>query len=225
MTSRDPQGEPPDTLAARDARISELAVGFALGEIEDAELRELYDALREPGERGLAAARVTWQQLGVVTDLRSGMGGMFQDTVKHRIARDGLSDRFVRDSRRRLGSARSGLSELSAPAGSRAWRWRGLAVLLPVVAVLGIGISWLVHAQSQTLCRVTAVTGEATLGGEPLVVGMAVDHRQVVVPEGSQVGLSWPRRAEVTVAASRGQHRAAWVNARTWHEPLIDRLL
>jgi len=187
------------TAAAHEARIGELAVGFALGELDDTELRELYDALREPGERGLTAARLTWQQLGVVTDLRSGMGDLFQAVVKHRITREGRSDRFMRDSRSRLGNPRAALDELAAPAPAalRRWPWRrlGLAVVAAVAAVL---LWW--GLSREVLCRVAAVSGEATIGGEPLVVGMAIDHRQLVVPDGSLVSLTWAQRAQVEVS-------------------------
>jgi len=192
--------EPDDdaAAAAHEARVSELAVGFALGELDDTELRQLYDALREPGERGLVAARLTWQQLGVVTDLRSGMGEVFQAEIKHRISREGRSDRFLRDSRNRLGNPRAALDELAAPAPAalRSWPWRRLAAAglgLVAAAVLWWGLS------RDVLCRVAAVSGEATIGGEPLVVGMAIDHRQLVVPDGSLVSLTWAQRAQVEV--------------------------
>jgi len=194
-------GPPTDDAAeaaAHEARIAELAVGFALGELDDTELRELYDALREPGARGLTAARLTWQQLGVVTDLRSGMGDLFQAVVKHRITREGRSDRFMRDSRSRLGNPRAALDELAAPAPAalRGWPWRRLAATA-LAALAGLMLWW--SLSREVLCRVAAVSGEATIGGEPLVVGMAIDHRQLVVPDGSLVSLTWAQRAQVEV--------------------------
>ena len=67
------------------ARIAELATGFALGELDEAELRELYGALRD-ARTGAASARVAWQALDVVGDLRSGLNERFQDALRHRLA-------------------------------------------------------------------------------------------------------------------------------------------
>ncbi len=178
-------------------------MGFALGELSDDELRELYDALREPGERGLRASRLTWQQLGVVTDLRAHLGASFQDIVRHRIARDGLSDRFVRDSRARLGLPGHALPEIGAPSVAAAWRWRTAALIAAALIALVVAAA-LLHGGRASVCRVGELAGTASLGGEPLVPGAALDasHQVVVVPSGSMIALEWSGDAKVQVRIS-----------------------
>ncbi len=188
----DPTTGAGDGGQTRDERISELATGFALGELSDADLREFYDFLRDPRE-GSSAASLAWQQLGVVTDLRAGMGTAFQDTVKHRLDLEGRSDRFTRTARSRLGNARPSLEPVAMPESRRQLR------LAPLLLIAGaIFIAALVFAArhgrgtaGETLCRVLEVEGEASLGGGALVAGSNVDHRQVVVPGGSQLVLAW----------------------------------
>jgi hypothetical protein len=186
-----------------DARIAELAAGFAMGELGESELREFYDHLRDPGERGAAAARLAWEQLGVVTDLRASLGSGFQEAIRHRVSREGLSDRFVRDARKRLGAVVPALSEVAAPETRPRLRAAPLvAALLLVVVAIVVAALWVSHqrAAAETLCRVSAVAGEAGLGGQPLVPGMSVDHRQIAVPAGSQVALNWPDGSLVVIA-------------------------
>ena len=72
--------------ADRVDRLHYLATGFALGELEEAELRELYEELRQPGEPGIAAAQIAWRSLHHTLDLRTQMGSRFQDEVRSRIA-------------------------------------------------------------------------------------------------------------------------------------------
>lgn len=181
----DPQ--PPSTEAEREARI--------------AELRELYDHLRDPGERGARAARIAWEQLGVATDLRTQLGASFQDTVKHRVGSAGMSDRFVRDARRKFGAGRPSLSEVDAPDGRRRrWPWR-LAAALALAVGLGLLATVIVTGRSAEVpCRVAEVVGEAALGGTALVAGQRLDHRQVAVPAGSQLVLEWEDGSLAVVA-------------------------
>ncbi|MBA2479701.1 MAG: hypothetical protein H0V44_03485 [Planctomycetes bacterium] len=215
----------PDAAAAREARISELSVGFALGELGDVELRELYDYLREPGDAGAAAARLAWQQLGVVTDLRSGLGALFQDEIRHRISGLGKSDRFTSSMRVRLGMEPPGLQPVAAAPSRRQlslWPFLLLAVLifLGALAVAAIGRG----PGGDTVCEVSDVQGEATLGGEVLVAGARIDRRQVVVPTGSQLSLRWmdgsraviagPANAVAQTAGLSLTNGAAWASAR-----------
>lgn len=181
--------------AAREARIAELAVGFGLGELTDEELREFYDCLREPGDRGLRAARVAWQQLGVVTDLRAELGSTFLAEVRHRLGREGLSDRFVRSARQRLGLPTAALPDVTAAplAPSRSGRRLLVVVVLVIALALLIPAWWKWHAGGlDQVCEVETVTGSATIGGDPLLPGMILDAsgKTVVVPEGSAVALA-----------------------------------
>ncbi|HTM21122.1 MAG TPA: hypothetical protein VL172_11455, partial [Kofleriaceae bacterium] len=187
----------PTDDAERDAtpegRVADLATGFALGELNETELREFYDHLRDPSERGTAAARIAWQQLGIVTDLRAQLGSGFQQTVKHRVDREGFSDRFVRDARKRLGAQRPMLGEVSPPESRHTLRLWPFA-LIAAITLVALGAMALWHRRNPPapiLCRVAEVAGDARLGGRPLVAGMGVDQRQIAVPAGSQVALAW----------------------------------
>ncbi len=189
---------PQQQEAEREARIADLAAGFALGELQDSELGELYEALREPGDRGVRAARLAWQQLAMVTDLRANLGAAFQETVRHRIAKEGLSDRFVKNARSRLGMPGHGLPELSAPRPTP--RVRRGALLLALLVLLSAALARALIARPRPLCEVRAVVGGATLGGETLLPHSPIDGRQVVVPAGSELMLGWGTLAEVVIS-------------------------
>ncbi len=208
----------------REARVSELAVGFALGELADQELREFYDYLREPGDTGAAAARVAWLQLGVVTDLRSGMGAVFQDEIRHKISTIGRSDRFTNAMRERMGGKPAGLAPVATAEARRQLPMWPLLVLAALIFLGAMAVaSRSQAAANETVCTVAEVQGEATLGGAPLVPGTAIDRRQVVVPSGSQLCLAWkdgsravvagPANAVAQTAGLSLTNGAAWISA------------
>jgi hypothetical protein len=104
------------TTSERHQRIMELATGFALGELSDDELKEFYEALREPGDPGLDAGRVAWETLGTMVDLRAQTGSAFQDTLYLRLAEGGKTDaNFAGKVRGRLGHSRPRLQPVTTP--------------------------------------------------------------------------------------------------------------
>ena len=183
-----------------DARVTELATGFALGELEEAELKELYDLLREGQGRGAEAARVCWQTLGMVTDLRAEVGSTFQDTVRHRLTQD-RSGRFTARLLGRLGFRGLGLQPVETPEPSgdlrRAlWILVGAATTIILVAVL----IWTLTDGRGGRAHVATLRGAATIAGDPLVPGGAVDHRTLVVKPGGQVTLMLNDGSSATIA-------------------------
>jgi hypothetical protein len=183
-----------------EARVGELATGFALGELEEAELKELYDLLREDGGRGADAARVCWQTLGMVTDLRAEVGSAFQDTVRHRLGAE-RSGRFTARLLGRLGFRGLGLQPVETPEPSgelrRAlWILVGAAAAVTLVALL----VWILADGHGGRASVVALRGAATIAGEPLVPGGLVDHRTLVVKPGGQVTLTLGDGSSATIA-------------------------
>ena len=100
----------------RDQRTMELATGFALGELDDAELEEFYELLREPGDLGVAAGQLAWETLGTMVDLRAQMGSSFQDTIYLKLAEGSKDDaRFATKVRSKIGKSRPRLQPVAAP--------------------------------------------------------------------------------------------------------------
>lgn len=218
------------TPPAPDARVSELATGFALGELDEAELKELYDLLREGEGRGAAAARVCWQTLGMVTDLRAEVGSAFQDTVRLRLGQD-RSGRFTARLLGRLGFRGMGLQPVETPEPSGELR-RALWLLVGAVAVVLLvgALVWTLSDGPGGRATVAALRGAATIAGDPLVPGGRVDHRTLVIKPGGQVTLTLGDGSSATIAGGdepgseavatlRGDgltlHRGrAWIHAR-----------
>jgi hypothetical protein len=194
-------------LPAADAtkeRIAELAAGFAMGELDDASLREFYDFLRADGAAGPAAAAIAWQQLGTVTDLRAALSHTFQDTVRHRLSKSGSSERFSSAMRNRLGAGRPALEPVTWPVMgvNLSRRTLVMAVLVAVLVValaLAIGLRG-AHAEPPG-CRVAAVQGDAQLSGLALTPGTAIaSGAQVAVQPGGQLTLAWPDGTRAVLA-------------------------
>jgi len=194
--------------ALHEARIAELATGFALGELDEPELRELHEALKN---EGAATARVAWEALATVVDLRAGMSHQFADELAHRLKKQAKSDRFETGLWRRMGFSRPGLAPVSAPeaTGRRQIPLRliAAAVLAAVVvtALLTLGVF-----ERAAVARVAELAGSAQLEGRALTVGAGVDRRLVAVPAGSRLTLAWDDGTRATLigpAQSLAQNR------------------
>lgn len=183
-----------------DGRVIDLATGFALGELQEAELKELYDLLREGEGRGTKAAHVCWQTLGMVTDLRSEVGSAFQDTVRLRLTQD-RSGRFTARLLGRLGFRGLGLQPVETPEPSGELR-RALWILIGAITtiVLIAILIWTLTDGRGGRASVTALRGAATIAGDPLVPGGQVDHRTLVVKPGGQVTLALSGGTSATIA-------------------------
>jgi hypothetical protein len=205
----------------RDQRISELATGFALGELDDGELKEFYDLLREPGDSGAAAGQIAWETLGTMVDLRAQMGSAFQDTLYLRLAEGGKDDaRFATKIRNRLGRSRPRLQPVEAPGPSdrpRSWApWIAGTVLLVLV---GVALLW-PRGGEGPVARVVSVAGGATQDGRGLVAGQAVDRRQLLVPTGALLTLGWSDGSRMTLAgpasAVAGSEGLSLLGGQAW---------
>ena len=178
--------------AARDARISELATGFAINELTDDELRELHGQLVDP-THGQAAARSAWRTLETVTDLRAERSSSLQDTVRSRIEESagsaggsGITARFLR----RIGLRRGALAPVLATGGTprrRSTWWLGCIIILLGAAAT---VTWWLTAV-RPVARVVAVVGRATVATTTLGPGDPLDGRPLSAAAGAVLTLRW----------------------------------
>jgi hypothetical protein len=213
----------------RDERVADLATGFALNELEEDELSEFHDRLCDAQGGSERAARIAWEALGMVTDLRAEVGSGFQDTLRHRLQHD-QTGRFQKDLRRRLGFSVPSLEPVAPPPPSRSMRV--VAWLVTALAcALAAGLAWIALSRWTGRATVSGLVGEAQVEGQALVPGSTVSHRRLTVQTGGQVGLSWSDgttaviagRAEAEVqsrglALSRGR---AWLSARNGFDLIL----
>ncbi|MHC5056888.1 MAG: hypothetical protein ACYTKD_19570 [Planctomycetota bacterium] len=188
--------------AESEERIAYLATGFALGALETAELRELYDALREKGDAGRSAASTAWKVLGLTVDLRATLGTQLQDTVAHRVEAmaTGADEQgeFVDRFRSQMGIARPRLAEVEIPGAVRRGGRIALIAALALGAVVAVALL-LARRGPERIARVGLVRGTATVEGSALAPGVVLDRRPVIVGSGGLVELEWPDGHEVTV--------------------------
>jgi hypothetical protein len=167
------------------ARLRELAVAFALSEIDGDGLQELHALLTGP--RGAELAGAAWEQLDGTVDLRVGLGGpAFAEAVRLRLADDGA---FARAAQRRLG--RGGGLEAVAPPAPRRRRWtlRLAAFAIPML-VAGIA-TWLLLAATPP-ARIAAVEGRPLAAGVPLLRDAPLRTGDALaLPAGSAIALTW----------------------------------
>lgn len=197
-----------------DARVADLATGFAIGDLDEAELRELYDLLRDEQGNGTRAAQVAWQTLGMVTDIRTQVSSTFQDTVTHRLQQASMSGRFTNALLKRLGMRGGGLQPVETPQPKTQLRialWLVVALIAGALIAGGIGLAW--SALGSVRATVTALHGSATIAGQSLTPGAEVDHRSLVVKPGSQLTLLWSDGSSAAIAGDDGNEAVATVRA------------
>lgn len=167
--------------------LERLAAEFARGDLDEAGMRRLLEALRADAGGGAAAARQVWLALTLVTDLRSCLDGPLVDAVRLRLAEDGD---FVRGTRRNLGLAAPTLKPVPVPVTPtpvrrRWWRWLMAAL---ATALIALPAWWLLHPA--TVAVVLSVSGRATLSGSPVVAGDRIDGRLLVLGAGADLALA-----------------------------------
>jgi len=175
------------------ARVRELAVAFALSEIDDAGRQELYALLT--GTRGPEMAKAAWEQLDGTVDLRVQLGGpAFTEAVRLKLADDGS---FARAAKRRLGT-RPPLDPVDAPP-ARPNRWSRRLVWFLVPMLIAAGITLLV-LRAQPPATVTAVNGLPVAGGSALLPGIGLDPSSpVAVPPGAALSWTWRDGSAVVI--------------------------
>ena len=179
------------------SRVHELATGLALGELDEGELAELLDLVRDP-VHGAAAAEAAWSALGTAVDLRAGLSERMVDTVALRIAdRDGaFADRL----RARIGAARARLQPVPPPPTRRRPLVAVFAVLVALVVVMAVLLWPRPGPREPRHALVAAVTGVIAHQDGALVPGtrVALDG-PLAVPAGAALTLAWDGR---TVSAT-----------------------
>ncbi len=185
-----------------DARIADLATGFAIGDLSESELREFYDLLRDEQGNGPRAAQVAWQTLGMVTDLRTQVSTSFQDTVVLRLQQASMSGRFTNALFKRLGMRSGTLQPVETPQQPktplRIALWLVVALVTGALLAGAIGLLW--SASRQAHATVTALHGSATIAGQSLTPGAMVDDRSLAVKPGGQLTLMWNDGSSVVLA-------------------------
>lgn len=212
---------PDDTLPAPAEDLDDLAAAFARGDLDEAGMRRLLEALRATDARGDEAARRVWLALALVTDLRTCLDPRIAEAVRLRL--DG--DRgFVRDARRRLGLAPPALAPVPAPppAPVRRHPWRRWLAVVVALLLLAMAAWWLMRPG--TVAVVVQVSGRATLSGVPLVAGDRIDGRPLVLGAGAGLELALDDGGRIRLAgpaAAVMQTRGmALINGRAWlHSP------
>jgi hypothetical protein len=120
----------------QDGRVDVLTTGFALGELNDAELSELYELLRQGGEAGERAAAQAWSSMVTHLQCRVALDDGFEQVVTTKLAND--DEQFASRLKQRLGT-RKGLSAVSTPLGAAGGGRPGRRLALLVVpALLGL---------------------------------------------------------------------------------------
>ncbi len=176
------------------ARVRELAVAFALSEIDDTGRQELYALLT--GTRGPELAAAAWEQLDGTVDLRVQLGGpAFAEAVRLKLADDGT---FARAAQRRIG-ARKPLDPVEPPPlRHRPWRrrllWFGIPLVVAAIVTLGV-------LRAQPPARVTAVSGMALASGLALVPGSGLDDKSpLALPAGAALACTWQDGSRAVLA-------------------------
>lgn len=184
-----------DPATVDEHEVAGLATGFALGELDEDELRRLYDLLRLPGDRGAEVARLAWQVLGTTVDLRASLGSRLQDTVRHRIEHEAQPERersFLGGVLARIGLRRPRLEPVPLPP-APARRRAAVALALGLGLLAGAAATAaLVHGREAAAATAEAVAGVVTVEGAFVAAGDALPRgRPVVVGAGGRLDLRW----------------------------------
>ena len=176
---------------APDARIAELATGFALHELSDAEQHEFLGYLTDP-VHGRDAARNAWSTLHTITDLRAEQSHVLQDSVRSRIEASraaGVTGRLML----RLGLRRGGLKPITEPDAVSVPQAQGRWLLLASVVLMVAGLSiWYLQRRPVTLAHIDGVIGRAVIAGQAIGPGELLDGQPVSVADGACATLRWP---------------------------------
>ena len=204
-----------------ESRVCELATGFALGELDERELQELYELLRDDAGRGPEAARIAWQTLGMVTDLRAEVAQGFQDSLRLRLGKD-RSGRFRNRLWNRLGFGVPGLEPVEAPAPSRKLTVMAWSVVSALACLLITGVLFAVLTHERPArATITRILGSATSAGRALIPDSEVDGRPILVKPGSQLTLRWQDGSTAIIAGSEGSDALAAAEASVRAQGLV----
>ena len=181
-----------------DKRIEELASGFALGELQEDELKEFYDYLR--AEQGDEVAAVTWRTLSSTLDMKMKMSPHFADTIRHRIEHgdESADDAFSGGILKRLGKQRKQLDPVQL-AEQKKRRQSLLIIAAPIIIIILAVVFWLQSGDAY-LPTVSHVSGGKVFQeGDPLEVKQRVDQRQIALAKGALLTLKWPNGDQASV--------------------------
>ncbi len=182
----------PELPAPDDKKLADLATGFALGELSEAELGELYHRLQAEGESGDTAARTVWETMGATLSLKSTIGNRFQDTLALRIKENESRGRsFIGSVAARLGLSRPSLTEIAWPSGAAGAGAKTIPVMVGLGILLLAGLLALFWPGWRG-AKLTATGGAVTCEGSPVGLGSAPANRPLTLAAASFMELRWP---------------------------------
>ncbi|NRA39659.1 MAG: hypothetical protein HRU15_16070 [Planctomycetes bacterium] len=169
----------------------DLATGFALGELNDAELKDLYEHLRNDDAE--EAAKLTWKVLAHTLDMRMKLSPQFLDTIRHRIEHgDGVKDdAFSGGILGRIGKKRAQLDPIAAINDEVR---RPLAPLLIIATGLIAVVTIIVLSMASVVQPVVRHVsgGKVNQEGAAVEVAQVIDHRQIALGDHAVLTLEWP---------------------------------
>ncbi|MFW5699083.1 MAG: hypothetical protein ACOCYN_04435 [Planctomycetota bacterium] len=183
--------------------LQQLATGFALGELDDADLQRLYDLLRARQDSGREAALVVWQTLATTLDLRTAFGAPFPEAVELALRerepapthgadtppQRGFLERFLGV----FGVERPRLDQVDAPPPHPRRAWRSLHLLVVMAVLLGAAVMlWRSLTAAEPAVVVATAQGRCEAeDGAALQAGQSVDQRQIALGDGARLALRW----------------------------------
>ncbi len=211
-----------DPTVPHEQRVQELATGFALGELNDQELKELYDSLREPGDAGRIAGEIAWQALGACIDLRAELGTAFQDSIYLKLSESGEAGTaaFMTKVRSRLGHSRPRLQPVDVTARVSRRRWWVPLVLGIALAGMLTATWWWQQKSQPPVASVYAVVGLVAQDGRTVGVNDGLDRRQISIAAAAQITIAWEDGSTAVIAGPAnvvtGRNSLSLLSGRAW---------
>ena len=180
--------QPPQ--AAEHERLEELATGFALGDLNQAELTELHEQLQGDKPAARQAAATCWSALETTVDLRAAMDHSLPDTVVHRIANPNPHS-FISSVFGRLGFSRPRLKPITTAKSQDSGPGLRPAPFLiaSAITIMLLVILWLLWP-SPVQYSVRELGGVVRLAGTQVQLGATVANGLLTVPAGGRMVLA-----------------------------------
>ncbi len=189
----------PDT----ERETEDLAIGFALDELEEAELDRFLAILKARDDRAARTAHLTWQALRTSMDLRASLDRDFVPVTRSRIEKSmhagpDTTAGALEGVLGRIGASRPRLRTVELPDGRRVRRPAGLVWLLLPAMLLSLGLAWLLWPTTPAV-TCDLVRGRATSEGRVFTAGRDFDlqARPLNLHAGGLARLVWADTANL----------------------------
>jgi hypothetical protein len=198
--------KPPPELTPEQQEWQELADGYALGELDEEHLQQLYELLRDE-QRGPQIAGLTWNSLQLRGTLRSLLDPSFRDLIADRIEREGQAmpgdQGFLGRMLAGIGLQRPRLGSVRVEVPRQRRRWLPASLALLVILTVGLALGWLLGGRHQPL-QVESTLGRVSCAGQAIRPGDSIGNAIVRVEAGAELVVAWPdgQRARIVGPAS-----------------------